>query len=507
MNNLDKKSTPSLPILLLLAYVTVTGFGLNHYPLVWVDEGWIGEVAAQAARGLPLGSPSHGMTYRYADRLFWMPPLYFYELGGIFRIAGIDLMTGRWFNVFLGGLSTLALFGFLRRRTSAAAALVAALFFALDTFVWKSHRTIRFESMLTLFAILLFFAVINALEREESKRPTRGAWMAAGLVAGLALNVHPNAVLLLLAMLVLSIVRCGWSLLRRAGPWLALTVAFGLALPYLLYLWTDWATGFANVIGQNSFHLDAGGAEGWAPFREWRRWSDFFVAPWRLPTLAAWLTLVALSLRQLTGAVKIDEDRPAHALQVSALTVLGVFVTLLVFLPNKTLLYLTSAVPFVAILGAALWQGEVALPWPRRLARTALVAGVLISIVVNAGLLWRYRDCRIQEDLGQIRAALSPDDRVAGTFVTWWATQPPSPTLPPRPFHEFSRGASWEAVQDFGATAILIGDRQWQQEVLTRFGPLNRELIGNGGPLIDATPLLELSTSCLGPVQIFSLRR
>lgn len=507
MNNIDKKLTSSLPILLLLVYVTVTGFGLDHYPLVWVDEGWIGEVAAQAARGLPLGSPSHGMTYHYADRLFWMPPLYFYELGGIFRIAGVDLVAGRWFNVFLGGLSTLALFGFLRRRVNVGAAVAASLFFAMDTFVWKTHRTIRFESMLTLFGILLFIAVIRALEREESEQSARGSWVAAGLIAGLTLNIHPNAILLLVAMLVLSIVRCGGSIFRRAGPWLAVAVAFGLSLPYLLYLWTDSSAGFANVIGQNSFHLDHGAAQGWAPLREWRRWADFFVSPWRLPVLSTWILLIALSFRQMAGASKVEGDRSARALLVSALTVLGVYVTLLMFLPNKTLLYLAPAVPFVAILGAVLWSEVVSPGWPRRLARAALIMGVISSLAVNCGLLLKYRQCRVGPDLERIRAALAPDDRVAGTFVTWWATQPQSPALPPRPFHEFSRGASWNAVQDFGATAILIGDRQWRQEVPTRFGPLNQELFVDAGPLVGAAPILEMPGSCLGPVQLFSLRR
>jgi len=507
MNNINKRSTSGLPILLLLVYVTVTGFGLDRYPLVWVDEGWIGEVAAQAARGLPLGSPSHGMTYHYADRLFWMPPLYFYELGGIFRIAGVDLVAGRWFNVFLGGLSTLALFGFLRRRVPVGAAVAATLFFALDTFVWKTHRTIRFESMLTLFGILLFIAVINALEREESDRPARGAWVAAGLIAGLALNVHPNAILLLLAMLVLSIVRCGGSIIRKVGPWLAVAVAFGLSLPYLLYLWTDSSAGFANVIGQNSFHLDHGATQGWAPLREWRRWADFFVSPWRLPVLSTWLMLMVLSIRRMAGTANAEDDRSVRTLLVSALTVLGVYVTLLMFLPNKTLLYLAPAVPFVAILGAALWSLEAPRGWPGRLTRIVLTMGVISSLVVNCGLLWKYRDCRVGPDLERIRATLAPDDRVAGTFVTWWATQPRSPALPPRPFHEFSRGASWNAVQDFGATAILIGDRQWQQEVPTRFGQLNRELIGEGGQLAEATPTLEIPGSCLGPLQLFSIRR
>jgi 4-amino-4-deoxy-L-arabinose transferase-like glycosyltransferase len=535
MNSSDNRQIRALPPLLVVVYLFVTGFGLNHYPLVWVDEGWIAEVAAQAARGLPLGSPSHGTLYQYSDRLFWMPPLYFYELGGLFRVAGIDLLTGRWFNVFVGGLSTLALFFFLRRRTGSWAAWFAALFFACDTFVWKSHRTIRFESLLTLFGILLVIATTAALEREDDDRPTRGAWFAAGLAAGLLVNVHPNALVWLAAVFAMALVQRGRRLFRTGGAWLALTVAFLMALPYLLYLGTDSAHGFANVIGQNSYHLEHGAAEGWAPLREWRRWADFFVMPARLPALLAWAAIVWMAFRMVGrgGSAPDSRNMPdtdeATARRLAPyLAALGTYVTLLAFLPNKTLLYLGGAAPFVAILGALAWHGAggrgvagdagavrsagadgvAAAPVGRGtlVVRAALVAGVLASLVVNAAILWRARDCWATEDLAAIRAVLQPDDRVAGTFVTWWATQPASAAEPPRPFHEFSRGATREAVAHFAPTVIVLGDRQWEQEVPTRFGPLDRELVAPGGPLDGREPALSLPGSCLGPVRVYAVR-
>jgi hypothetical protein len=444
-----------------------------------VDEGWIAEVAAEASLGRPLGSPSHGELHRYADRLFWMPPLYFYELGGVFRMSGVDLVAGRAFNVVLGALATLALFLVLRRRAGAAPAFWAALFFASDTFVWKIHRTIRFESLLVLFGILLFAAVLRALERDEERAPSRGLWMAGGLLAGLAANVHPNGALLALAAAAVAFARRGPALLRTPGPWLGALTALLMVLPYVLYLLSDAATGFANVRGQNSFHLDHGGGALAAPLREWRRWSDWFDGAARLPHLVAWLLLIG-------GAVARRRDPVLR----STLVMVGALALGLAFLPNKTLLYVGLLVPFVATMGALTWNGG------SRLTRAALTGGVLAALVVNVALLARDADCRPADDFARIRAELRPGDRVAGTFVTWWAARD-------YPFLEFSRAATLERVAAFRPTVLLLGDRQWIPEAAGRFGPLETALFAPGGPLAGAAPVLELPSSCLGPVRLY----
>jgi hypothetical protein len=468
MNSSSSKRISPWPVALLLVYLVFTGIWLDRYPRVWVDEGWIAEVAAQAAVGLPPGSPSHGALHRYEDRLFWMPPLFFY-----------DLVPGRAFSVALGALATLALFFVLRRRTGSPAAFWAALFFASDTFVWKIHRTIRFESLLVLFAVLLFAAVLRALERDEERAPSRGLWLAAGLLAGLAANVHPNGVLLAFAAAAAAFVRRGPALAAASGPWVGLVAALLLVVPYALYVLTDAASGFANVAGQNSFHLEHGGGALSAPLREWRRWADWFDGPARLPHLAAWLALIGLAV-----IARRDPVRRATLVFLAALT-LG-----LACLPNKTLLYAGLLAPFVAILGALAWSGG------SRLARVALVGGVAAALITNGALLVRDAGCRPADDFARIGSALRPDDRVAGTFVTWWAARE-------RPFLEFSRAATIERVAAFRPTVLLLGDRQWTQEAAGRFAPLEAALFAPGGPLAGSMPLLELSESCLGPVRLY----
>lgn len=442
---------PLLLGLLLVAYLLSTLPLLTRYPAPWVDEGWIGEVAAQVSRGLAPGNPSHGTTYHFNDRLFWMPPAAFYLLGGWFSLFGVSLAAGRLLNVVTGAFTVAALFLFLRRRIGPAGAFIAGLLFCLDTFVWKAHRTIRFESLLALFAVLLAWLVMEALERDEAGRSSRGVWAGAGLAAGILLNVHPNGILFALGAAAVVIERRRGGAARGAGPWIALLVAGLAVLPYLLYCLGDAAAGFANLRGQNSFHLDSGHGEGPAFLREWKRYATFFPAPARLPAAAGLLLVLAAGLRSF-------RERTTRALLLMLLVPLAG----MAFLPNKTLLYLVPAMPFAAALAGAWWHRS-------RSAGTAIVLAALIvsDLAVGTALLARNRDCRPERTYAAIRARLSPGDRVAGTFITWWGVQP-------LPFHEFSRGPTIESVDRFRPTVILLGDRQWASESRTRWAPLAR---------------------------------
>jgi 4-amino-4-deoxy-L-arabinose transferase-like glycosyltransferase len=470
-------------LLLLFFYLITTLPLLTRYPAPWVDEGWIAEVAARIAGGHEPGNPSHGTVHRFHDRVFWMPPLYFLGLGGWFSIADVSLLAGRLFNVLAGAATTALLYLFVRHGYGVGPAFLAGLVFCLDTFVWKAHRTIRFESVLALFAVLLAILLRRALDRERSRQPAAAAWMLAGLAAGALVNTHPNGAFFAAAAGIETVRSGGPPLLRRKGPWLAALAGVLALVPFGLYCLSDREAGFANFIGQNSWHVDVGGD---TPelLREGSRYATFFPVPWRLPAAAAALALLVAGFRR-------RREPGVGFLHTFLLVPLAG----LAFLPNKTLLYLVPVMPFLAALAAALWKDPPgpAGAWSRRLPRVAAATLIVSGLVLNAGLLWTNRKCDPVAAFDEIRSHLRPDDRVTGTFVTWWAAWP-------RPFHEYSRGPTIESVDRFAPDVVIRGDRQWEQEKAGRFGPLDRDLDRRFEAAGSPTTIVE--DPCLGTITL-----
>lgn len=460
------RASPLDLLFLLLIYLAVTCVQLCRYPTPWVDEGWIGEVAARAALGQPLGSPSHGVLYRYADRVFWMPHLQFELLGAWFRAGHVSLQNGRLFSVAGGAGATLLLFIFLRRRFARPAAWLGALLFCTDTFAWKAHRTIRFEPTLTLLYVALALTLDAAIDRDESRRPgaTR-LWLLAGALLAALLNVHPNAFLLAAGATAFILARRGPRGLATRGPWLAAGLALlGLA-PFALYAAGDAANHYANLAGQNSFHFGAHGRSGLPFLSEWHRYADYFPWPARTPAALAWLVIAGWGL--------LNAGQPA----VRGLVALaGVPLLGLTLLPNKSLLYLVPELPFLAGVAAA-WVHTSTLDshrvhgagryfgrWARPAAGLALLL-ILANVAVNVALLRRNAGQDPARAYAALRARLRPDDRVAGTFVTWWAAQP-------LPFREFHRVESLADLKAFHPTVVLLGDRHWQEARDTKFNAI-----------------------------------
>lgn len=389
-------------------YILVSAVGLERYPTVWVDEGWIAEPAATWAAGEPLGSPSHGPLYHYADRLYWMPPLTFIALGGLYAGGGDPLVWGRWGSL-LAGLCTLwlltALAGAVLRGSGGERSqippaalwfwtLVPGLLFTLDPMLWKTHRTIRFEPWVVLGLVA---AVACAWPRGW-----RWRGVGVGLASAFALSCHPNGILAAPAA-------AGVLFLRRrsgrefAGS-LALAAVAGLAAmtPTLVYLAGDRAAGWANLLGQNAPHLDGRDGPVWEQWwREPARYAAYFAWPrLGLPALA-WAAVFVAGLRWRA---------PRSLLWVTAVTAAGLACT-----PNKTELYLTLLAPWIYLLGAWL------------LARNGRRVAVLVVLLwaghlaaADAALLWRNRHCDYRAWSGAIDALVPERAAVAGSFLVWF---------------------------------------------------------------------------------------
>jgi tetratricopeptide (TPR) repeat protein len=146
------------------------------------------------ARAIAAGKGTEGAFFR--------APLYYYFLGGVYRVFGHSLWAARLIQAMLGSGSCVLLHALGRRLFRPTVALIAAAAMALyGPLVYFDGELLT--PVVEVFLDLLF--LLLAVRALESGR--RREWLATGLVLGLSAITRPNvlvaAPLVLLAM--------GWS--------------------------------------------------------------------------------------------------------------------------------------------------------------------------------------------------------------------------------------------------------------------------------------------------------
>jgi Flp pilus assembly protein TadD/4-amino-4-deoxy-L-arabinose transferase-like glycosyltransferase len=151
--------------------------------------------------------PPSGEDPRISESPYFRPPGYPYFLAGIYGVTGGSYLAPRLLQFALGLVSAVLAWWLLRRPMGQAAGLLAAAGMSL---YWS---LIYFEGELHAPALLISLTLGSLCLR--SFNGARGGWLAAagaGLLAGLAVLVRPNA-LVFVPLLVLW----GWWLARRRG--------------------------------------------------------------------------------------------------------------------------------------------------------------------------------------------------------------------------------------------------------------------------------------------------
>ncbi|NNF06860.1 MAG: hypothetical protein HKN21_08870, partial [Candidatus Eisenbacteria bacterium] len=340
-----------------------------------------------------------------------------------------------------------------------------ALSITMDPTLWKSHRTIRFES-LTAFCFALTWVSWLAV-------PWRWRGLAMGLGAGLAFLSHPAGALAsgVTGFLFLTDPKPLATRLRQLGL-AALTVVLCI-LPWALYLLGDREADFVNFLGQNAPHLDGrdhGLLEQMALERQ--RYLAYFPLPYlAFPLLATVVTLLA-GLR----------FRVSRVVLVPALTlILG-----LSLLPNKSELYLTLLMPFVYLMAATLAQR-----YPRRW--VAALGGLWLAFYVAADftLLKRHRSCDLNAWSAAVVDPIADGDSVAGSYLTWFA-------LKDHEYVEYTRQRAGD-VYDRRPTFVIWGGSITVQENFKRLREEMEPLLAQYGEQVAATD----SSSCYGKLTLF----
>ncbi|HWP12537.1 MAG TPA: glycosyltransferase family 39 protein [Ramlibacter sp.] len=206
------------------------------------QNGWGADYYSAAVRSMALGW--HNFFYAAFDPEGFLsvdkPPIALW-----LQVAGVKLLGLRPLGVLLpqvleGVLSVWVLFRIVRRRFSAMAALLAALFFAVTPILVAVNRTNNMDSCLLLALLLATWAFMKAAE-EGSRR-----WLLISLAAiGIAFNIKMLAAFIVLpAIFIIYLIGAPkrWPQ-RLADLSLATLVLAATALPWVLvYEWTPAAS-------------------------------------------------------------------------------------------------------------------------------------------------------------------------------------------------------------------------------------------------------------------------
>jgi len=202
-------------IALVLVMIVNVAF-LTKTPPVFIDEGWN---ANTSWNWLETGNNFDSMHSGTLDQ-FGYEWLRWPKIGNVpwrlsYAILGLGLFQARIVSWVFGGLLLVATILVGRRTYGMLTGVLAALILSLSSpFLQASHYA-RWDIMLAAAAMLAYWLAINGMEGNQ--------WwshLLAGLLIGLSLDIHQNAVLFMLGFAVLYIVYYGKSVFKSRGTWL-----------------------------------------------------------------------------------------------------------------------------------------------------------------------------------------------------------------------------------------------------------------------------------------------
>jgi 4-amino-4-deoxy-L-arabinose transferase-like glycosyltransferase len=210
---------------------------LTRYPPVFIDEPWYANVAWNWLKtGVNFDSMHAGaredIVWPFIGNLPWLIT---------FAAFGLGLFQARLVSWIFGIILVLMTFLVGRKSYSTATGVLAALLLALSPPFMQASHYARPDITLSAMGMLSFLLVMVAFDG--------GRWWAhflAGLIITLSLDIHQNAILFALGIVVLYIFEYGRKTLRTPGTWVfVLGGLLGLAY-YLILLILPSGSAFVN---------------------------------------------------------------------------------------------------------------------------------------------------------------------------------------------------------------------------------------------------------------------
>jgi hypothetical protein len=173
---------------------------LTHFflriPAIWPDESLFASPAIDLVRHGKMGTPLlTEVLPGIGERTYWMPPVYFVLLSGVFKVFGPGILAMRGLTLAVS-FCVMALTAAIAVEIGLGAwgALFGLCILALHELFESTLVVGRMESIVLLFLFSSLWIVVRELNRSEHApmRALRFAW--AGLFAGLAAMTHPFGV-------------------------------------------------------------------------------------------------------------------------------------------------------------------------------------------------------------------------------------------------------------------------------------------------------------------------
>ncbi|MGA9407807.1 MAG: glycosyltransferase family 39 protein [Bacteroidota bacterium] len=481
---------------LLAFYFFLSTFMLGNYPRVWVDEPWESITASTLAHAGKMYNPVLE-NYSGFDKVFLQPRLVMdIVLAPAFATFGVGPMQGRLVSAACGALLMVGVYLFTLKFISRRAALLAVWFVMIETMMFISYRTIRPEIYLVtleVFSLMFFFQGI----RTQLSRH----FFLSGLLSGIALWTHPNALLFVFALVAVLFLTYKIRAFTSRYSWSFAAAIFIGILPYLVYvIANDAQNSFSTFYLQLDNRTGALAQPHWlltSLTGEWGRVLEYTRFPSRVAIVIIFICGWGYSL----FSKKREVRNTAIVIGVEAF-----FSFLLI--TSKTIFYSTSVLPPLCILAAVTTDDLLGEPqaimvrlkrvvqlhyWRESLAVLLFILLSLNQVLGDANLLWEQRNCSYAETIGLLQSVIPPHARVWGSITFWYGFQH-------QPFR--SQYTYLREMESFKPEYMITGDVEvWGKDFWASVREKANETVTQRGTLIAEFP-----KNCYGTLRVYRLQ-
>ncbi len=468
---------------------------IDRYPRVWVDEPWESVTAYTLEHDGHLNNPTLAGRDGYEEHFLEPRLLLSFVVAPFFAAFGVGVVQGRFASVLFGALLLLAGYMFGNRFFSKRAGVLISWCLWIETMIFISARTIRPEIYLAALQFFSMYLLFSALESGSFKN-----YFYSGLLLGVALWTHPNAILYLCAVVVIFIIERKLSFIISKEFWsltLGAVVAFA---PYAIYvIAVDAPNGFATWWSQLAGRPGEVTQSGWLTsslMGEWQRVIDYVQFPFRVPILLIYLFAIIKGVR--------SKNRIVRFLLIIAVVE---FILSVAVISNKSTVYATTFLPLLIILLAKFLDD--ALPHsdgkkngssliPRLRTGSSLFAISILGIFTlnqltgDAYLLYKNRRCSYSQVLSEFHQAIPSNARVWGSMSFWFAFY----NQPYRTQYTFLKD-----LDSFRPQYMITGDTEvWGKPVWKNLKNEVDSVVAGRGALVK-----EIRTGCYGDLRVYRM--